>query len=69
MVGELAEADKLVAEYVDWAVKTLGPDTPTADRLSGLAVRVCADLGRLDDAVTRGEKVLETRRKQYDAGH
>jgi serine/threonine protein kinase/tetratricopeptide (TPR) repeat protein len=69
-VGELVEADSLVTEYADWAVQELGAETPAADKLAGLAVRIWVDRGRrLDDAVERGRKVLAHRRKAYPAGH
>ncbi len=69
LAGDLAEADKLVAEYLEWAVRLIGPDNGQVDRLSGLAVRVALDVGRLDDAITRGQEVLGRRRKNYPPGN
>ena len=66
--GELKEADGLVAEFADWADRTLGPDSPPADHMSGIAVAIGVDVGRLDEAITRGQDLLARRRKNYRAG-
>jgi serine/threonine protein kinase len=68
VVGELAEADKLVTKHADWAAQELGPENPGADRLAGLTVRIWVDRGRLDEAIGRGRKVLAHRRKVYPGG-
>jgi tetratricopeptide (TPR) repeat protein len=67
-VGNMAEADGLVTEYAEWAAQTLGPETPGAERLSGLAVRIAVDCGRLDEAIEHGRNVLAHRRKLYPVG-
>jgi tetratricopeptide (TPR) repeat protein len=68
-VGELEEADTLITEYADWSAQALGAETPRADNLAGLAVRVWVDRNRLDKAAERGRKVLAHRRKAYPVGH
>jgi eukaryotic-like serine/threonine-protein kinase len=69
LAGNLEEADKLVAEFLDKAVETLGPESPAVDLMSGIAVRVWVDVGRLDNAIERGGKVLANRRKKHATGH
>ena len=69
MAGQLEEAEKLIAAFVDKAVATLGPESPAVDRMLSVAVRVWVDVGQLDKAIAQGVEVLTRRRKKLPAGH